>query len=218
MKYLIFNVEYNSYTRRDGSQAETTKIYYIDPMSNAASSAERGFAPVSKDVHPDFTISDFPKVPGYYDLSFRPTRGRRNSYGQYPLVPRLTDCEYLEKLDIETSDGACLLLGIRRYEVVSDGKSNRGVKFFAIDPESHQDSPIAKGFALLEGNLDRFTLDRFSVVPGYYNIEYSLARGAAGDSIYKPQDIQYVGDCKLFLTEQKKEATTGTTTGWGNFG
>jgi hypothetical protein len=213
MKYLIFNVEYNSYVRRDGSQAETTKIYYIDPLANAASSTERGFTPVSKDVHPDFALADFPEVPGYYDLNFRPSRGRRNTYGQYPLVPKLTDVEFIDKVDLPTQDGACLLLGIRRYEVVSEGRSNRGVKFFALDPESYLDTPIARGYALLEGTLDRFTLDRFSVVPGYYNIEYSLARGAAGDSLYKPQDIQYVADCSLF----SESVTTSTTSTYDKY-
>ena len=61
----------------------------------------------------------------------------------------------------------------------------KGVKFFAIDPLTQEDSDNYLGLQILETSISKAKLDTFTQIPGYYDLAMEQVRGRNGDSIYK---------------------------------
>ncbi|MDJ0844943.1 MAG: hypothetical protein AB4058_15955 [Microcystaceae cyanobacterium] len=61
----------------------------------------------------------------------------------------------------------------------------KGVKVFAIDPITQEDSENYLGLQILETSISKAKLASFSQIPGYYDLAMEQVRGRNGDSVYK---------------------------------
>ena len=181
-KCMVIGVESGSYTTRSGESVSFTKMHYFSLSDKHNSSVQKGFVLLNKDIYPDFSISDFSQVPGIYNLGFRPSRNRRGK-----MEPKLVTLEFISPVTINQNKDLFLLLGAKKYNYEPErGKIVKGIKIFAVDPLSHDDSDDYLGLQVLEGSINKGKLDSFSQVPGYYDVVMEQIRGRNGDSVYKP--------------------------------
>jgi hypothetical protein len=186
--YVLLSVNHESYTTRSGEEVNKINIFYFDPSVSANSRLEKGFTILTKNVYPDFNLSDFSEIPAVYDLTFRPSRGRRGA-----LEPRLVSVDYIEPYNISGDSQDLLVLGAKKYDYSPDAKTQyRGVKIFAIDPQGFvsEDGGLM-GYPLLEASLQKESLENFPTVPAYYSIDLEQIRGKGGDSLFKAKKIAF---------------------------
>ncbi|MDJ0729343.1 MAG: hypothetical protein QNJ33_05045 [Crocosphaera sp.] len=181
VKCVVLGVESSSYTSRSGEEVNYTKMYYFEVSSKANSSLQKGFTLLNKDVYPDFSLSDFSQVPGVYELGFRASRGYRGK-----LEPKLVSIDFLSPLSIKENKDYFLIIGAKRYNFQpTNGSLMKGVKVFAIDPMTHEESESYLGLQILETSISKAKLDSFNQIPGYYDLAMEQVRGRNGTSIYK---------------------------------
>lgn len=181
-KYIILGVESGSYTTRSGELISFTKMHYFSLNDKQNSSSQKGFILLNKDIYPDFSISDFSQVPGVYELGFRPSRNKRGK-----MEPKLVSIDFISPLTIKENKDLFLLLGAKKYNYEPEkGRIMKGIKIFAVDPLSHEDSDDYLGLQILEGSINKGKLAGFSQIPGYYDVIMEQKRGRNGDSIYRP--------------------------------
>ncbi len=181
VKCVVLGVESGSYTSRSDEQINYTKMYYFEPSSKANSALQKGFTLLNKNIYPDFFLSDFSQVPGVYELGFRPARGYRGK-----LEPKLVSLDFLSPLTIKENKDLFLLIGAKRYNFQpANGSPMKGVKLFAVDPMSQDESENYLGLQILETSISKAKIDSFSQIPGYYDLVMEQVRGRNGDSIYK---------------------------------
>lgn len=181
-KYVVLGVESVSYVNKSATEVNIVRIYYFDLSDKGDDRLEKGYRLLSKDVYPDFSASDFPEVPGIYDLQFRPSRNRMGK-----MEPKLVSVDFKESFKISSRDNYYLLLAGKRYSFQADGKGKpiNGIKFFMIDPLGYQESDNFLGYPILEASLDKSAFDPSFAFPGYYQVELEQVRGRNGDSLYK---------------------------------
>ncbi len=181
VKCVILGVESDSYTARSGEEINYTKMYYFEVSSQANSSLQKGFIMLNQNIYPDFSLSDFAQVPGVYELGFRATRGYRGK-----LEPKLVSIDFISPLSIKENKDYFLVVGAKRYNFQPSKRSTmKGVKVFAIDPLTQEDSDNYLGLQILETSIYKAKLDTFTQIPGYYDLAMEQVRGKNGTSIYK---------------------------------
>lgn len=186
-KCVVVAVDSGSYAKRSGEQVNYCKIYYFNVSDKENSRLEKGFRILVKDVAPfHFSLEDFSQVPGCYKLHFRPGRNRLGK-----PEPILKEIEFISEFKIPENQDHLLLLSAKRYEFEDEkGKSNRGVKFFAVDPLGYDSSNGFCGYPIIEGNL-KASLDVFEGLPSYYEVIFEQVRGKNGDALYKPVTAKF---------------------------
>lgn len=181
VKCAVLGVESNSYISRSGEEVNYVKMYYFDVSSKSNSALQKGFTLLNQNVYPEFSLSDFSQVPGVYELGFRPIRGYRGK-----LEPKLVSIDFLSPFTVKENKEYFLIIGAKRYNFQpSNGSTMKGVKVFALDPLSHEDSNNYLGLQILETSISNAKLDNFNQIPGYYDLVMEQIRGRNGSSTYK---------------------------------
>lgn len=202
-KYAVVAVESGSYTTRSGEEVNFTKIHYFNLKDKYNSSSQKGFVLLTNDIYPNFSMSDFSAVPGIYNLGFRPFRNRQGK-----MSPRLVSLDFVSPLTIKENKDLFLLLGAKKYNFeVEKGKTMKGIKIFAVDPLSHDDSDNYLGLQIIEGSLNNSKIDSFSQTPAYYDLQLKEIRGRNGVSVYKPIDATFK-DNYSFLNSSTPSSVT----------
>ncbi len=206
-KYAVIAVESGSYTTRLGEPVSFTKMHYFNIKDKHNSSLQKGFILLNTDIYPNFSISDFNTVPGIYNLGFRPFRNRQGK-----MIPRLVSLDFVSPMPVKENKDLFLLLGAKKYNFEAEkGKTMKGIKIFAVDPLSQDDSDNYLGLQILEGSLEKSKIDSFSQTPAYYDLELQEIRGRNGTSMYKPTNATF-RDSYSFSNSSSATSTPVSTT------
>ncbi len=187
MSQIVFCVEHQNYTRKNGDEVDNYICHYFDPSEFENSALYKGVQLLNKVSSLGF--ENFPHVPGVYEMSSRPLK----RFGNF--VSSLKSLRFLKSVDSIVPKGEYFIVfGVRvvcNYKPLNSTQVLNGVKFFAIDPTGSDNLDI-KGYPVFEQFISGLTLDSFPKIPAYYDFQFKEKRGKNGEAILEVVSVQYV--------------------------
>lgn len=181
--YVVFYVQSMSFDDK-----ELLFAYYFDPSQPENTKIFKGWTPLKLNVSSNFSLDDFPAVPGLYKFSGRPVRKGKD------MAFDLRSLDFYEDkpFTVEAID-AYLVLGAKKVDYTTpDGTQHKGIKIFCIDCMGAVDD-TSLGYPLLEAFLDSSRVKNFlKECPGYYSLDFDMVRGKGGTSLLKVVSGSYI--------------------------
>ncbi len=182
----------NQYTKNE-QVITLVEIQYFDPATRIAQTIERGYTCMSRNVYPDFTLEDFPQIPGYYNLEFRQRPGFRGK-----AESKLINAALVKPLSIKSqiNSQSYLILNTKKIDYMPEGATRKvkGTKCLYIDPANPMDSEDERGFPMIDTFSSRLSIDSFPECPGYYLLAFKETRGKYGRATSFLETAEFLGE------------------------
>jgi hypothetical protein len=187
-RICILGGEAVSYINRQEQLVEKDYIYYFKPDSLQTSRLYKGFEILKMDISSVASLTDLEILPAYYSLEYAVARNRQGK-----PEPKLVGVSLIDKISITAKDELFLMMGVKPYDYEDEkGKSIRGMKLFFLDPNGYIEDSSQKGFLPLEASIDKYNLNLFPTVPGYYDVQLDHKSGKGGQVQLKVSSFKFV--------------------------